>query len=118
MTLKTRKPMTNGQRQMSFVSGAQLTAKKPRIKKLLETGKKTSGRNDGTISIRHRGGGTRPQYRLVDFNQTAKLAIPYTTKAIEYDPNRTAYIALICYADGEYSYVLAHKSQKIGRAHV
>ncbi len=106
--------MTNGQRDMSYVDGAQLTAKKPSVKSLLVRGKKTTGRANGTISIRHRGGGTRPQYRKVDFNGADKLGIPAKVAAIEYDPNRTAYIALIVFADGEKRYVLAHKKMKVG----
>ncbi len=114
MGIKVLKPNTNAQRDTSYVDGAQLTAKKPTIKRLLKRGKKVTGRANGTISIRHRGGGTRPQYRKVDFNGADKLTIPAKVKAIEYDPNRTAYIALICYADGEYRYVLAHRKMKVG----
>ncbi len=106
--------MTNGQRDMSYVDGAQLTAKKPSVKSLLVRGKKTTGRANGTISIRHRGGGTRPQYRKVDFNGADKLSIPAKVTAIEYDPNRTAYIALVVFADGEKRYVLAHKKMVVG----
>ncbi|MDH3324829.1 MAG: 50S ribosomal protein L2, partial [Candidatus Peregrinibacteria bacterium] len=114
MGIKILKPMTNGQRDMSYVDGAQLTAKKPTVKRLLKRGKKVTGRAGGTISIRHRGGGTRPQYRKVDFNGADKLGIPATVREIEYDPNRTAYIGLVCYVDGEYRYVIAHKKMKVG----
>ena len=114
MAIKTLKPVTNAQRNMSILDNAQLTAKKPSVKNLLSCGKKITGRNKGKISIRHRGGGTRPQYRIIDFNGTDKLGIPATVKEIEYDPNRTTNIALVIYKDGEKRYQLAHKNMKQG----
>ncbi|MCL4142447.1 UNVERIFIED_CONTAM: hypothetical protein GTU68_023572 [Idotea baltica] len=94
---------------------AQVTAKKPQVKSLLVAkSKKLSGRSKGTISIRHRGGGTRSFYRKVDFSGLQKKDIPGTIKEIEYDPNRTAYIALVFYKDGDKRYVLAHKGAAIG----
>ncbi len=114
MGIRVLKPTTNGQRGMSYLDGVQLTKGKTVEKSLLARGKKVTGRNNGKISIRHRGGGTRPHYRMVDFNGTDKLGVPAKVKAIEYDPNRTTNIALLIYADGEKRYVLAHKSMKEG----
>ena len=108
------KPVTNAQRNMSILDNAQLTAKKPSVKSLLTCGKKATGRSNGRISIRHRGGGTRPQYRMIDFNGTDKLGIPGVVKEIEYDPNRTTNIALVVFKDGEKRYQLAHKTMKQG----
>ncbi len=114
MGIKVLKPNTNGQRDMSVLDGAQLTSKKPATKALLTRGKKITGRNKGKISIRHRGGGTKPQYRKVDFDGTDKLSIPGKITAIEYDPNRTTNIALVVFVDGTKRYQLAHKDAKVG----
>lgn len=115
MAIKQAKATTNGQRGMSFVDGAQLTAKKPTVKSLLSRGKKVTGRGgQGFITIRHRGGGTRSHVRAVDFNRADKLGIEATISAIEYDPKRTAYIAVAVYKDGEKRYVLAHKKMAVG----
>ena len=114
MGIRKVKAVSNAQRNMSVLDNAQITAKKPTVKSLLTRGKKICGRSNGTISIRHRGGGTRPQYRQIDYNGTDKLGIPGNVKAIEYDPNRTTNIALIFFADGEKRYQLAHKSMKVG----
>lgn len=113
MGIKHIKPTTNGRRNISFVDKAQVTAKRPE-KSLLARGKKVTGRSNGTITIRHRGGGTRSHVRLVDFKQTDKLGIPAKIKEVEYDPKRTAYIGLAVYADGEKRYVLAHKNMQVG----
>lgn len=99
---------------MTLLDNEQITAKKPSVKNLLVRGKKVTGRSKGRISIRHRGGGTRPQYRKVDFNGTDKLGIPGVIREIEYDPNRTANIALVFFPDGDKRYQLAHKSAKVG----
>ncbi len=114
MGLRQLKPMTNGQRNMSVLDGSELTAKKPGVKSLLKKGKKVTGRSNGTISIRHRGGGTRAKYRMVDFKRTDKLGIPGTVAAIEYDPNRNVYVALIHYVDGEKRYILMWKGCSVG----
>jgi large subunit ribosomal protein L2 len=93
---------------------SEITAKKPE-KSLTVALKKHSGRNNqGKITVRHRGGGSRRKYRLVDFRRL-KDGIPATVKTIEYDPNRTANIALICYADGEKAYILAPEGLKVGQ---
>ena len=76
--------------------------------------KKSAGRNNqGKITVRHRGGGSRRKYRIIDFKRR-KDGVPATVKTIEYDPNRTANIALICYADGEKAYILAPEGLKVG----
>jgi len=113
MPIKKIKPTTNGQRGMSYVTGIA-TAKKPSVKSLLVSKNRISGRSQGTITIRHRGGGAKKFYRLVDFNGTDKMGVPGVVKAIEYDPNRTAYLALIFFADGEKRYILAWKNAKVG----
>jgi large subunit ribosomal protein L2 len=92
---------------------SEITATKPE-KSLVVSLKKNSGRNNqGKITVRHRGGGNRRKYRLIDFKRY-KDDIPATVKTIEYDPNRTANIALICYADGEKAYILAPEGLKVG----
>ena len=84
-------------------------------KSLLVSLKKNSGRNNqGKITVRHRGGGSRRKYRIIDFKRNKKDGIPATVIGVEYDPNRTANVALICYADGEKSYILAPKGLKDG----
>ena len=106
MGIKTFNPYTPSRRQMSVLDKTELTATKPE-KSLTVSLKKNAGRNaQGKITVRHRGGGSRRKYRIIDFKRN-KDGIPATVKSIEYDPNRTANIALICYADGEKSYILA-----------
>ncbi len=114
MGIKLLKATTNGQRDMSYVDGAQLAPSKKKYKHLLVPGRKVTGRGKHGITIRHRGGGTRAAYRKVDFSGVDKLGIPGKIEAIEYDPNRTAYIALVLYVDGERRYQLAHKNAKVG----
>ena len=98
---------------MTGLDNAEITKKTPE-KSLLEPLKKNSGRNNqGKITVRHRGGGNRRKYRLVDFRRY-KDDIPAKVLGIEYDPNRTANIALICYADGVKSYILAPEGLKVG----
>ena len=116
MGIKILKPNTNGQRDTALVDRAQVTAKKPKHKRLLARGKKVTGRANGTITIRHRGGGTRSHYRIVDFSGTAKLGVPGKIEEIEYDPKRTCFIALVVYKDGDRRYVLAHKGAAVGDA--
>ncbi len=113
MGLRILKPNTNGQRDMSYVDTSELAKGKPR-KSLLKKSNKVTGRSHGTISIRHRGGGTRSHYRIVDFNGTEKLGIPGKIEAIEYDPKRTAHILLLLFKDGDRRYFLAHKGAKVG----
>ncbi len=113
MGIKTYNPYTPSRRHMTRSDFAEITKSKPE-KSLVIKKKKTAGRNNqGKITVRHHGGGAKKKYRIVDFKRN-KDGIPATVKAIEYDPNRTANIALICYADGQYSYILAPNGLKVG----
>ncbi len=106
MGIKTYNPYTPSRRNMTGSDFSEITKKTPE-KSLLASKKKTSGRNNqGKITVRHHGGGNRQKYRIIDFKRN-KDGIPATVIGIEYDPNRTANIALICYADGEKAYILA-----------
>ena len=113
MAIRVLKPNTNAQRGMSYLDSTEITKTTPE-KSLLVTKKKTNGRNNqGKITVRHRGGGVKRKYRLVDFKRV-KDSVPAIVKAIEYDPNRSANIALISYKDGTKSYILAPKGIKVG----
>ncbi len=114
MGIKTFNPYTPSRRHMTGSDFAEITTNKPE-KALLVSLKKHAGRNSqGKITVRHRGGGSRRQYRIIDFKRK-KDGIPAVVKTIEYDPNRTANIALIWYADGEKSYILAPAGLKVGQ---
>ena len=107
MGIKTYNPYTPSRRNMTGSDFSEITKKTPE-KSLLASKKKNAGRNNqGKITVRHQGGGNRRKYRMIDFKRNSKDGIPATVKSIEYDPNRTANIALICYADGEKAYILA-----------
>jgi len=113
MGIKTFNPYTPSRRHMTGSDFKEITANKPE-KSLVVSLKKNSGRNNqGKITVRHQGGGYRTKYRLVDFKRN-KDGIPAKVMTIEYDPNRTANIALICYADGQKSYILAPYGLKVG----
>ena len=113
MAIKVYKAITNGQRQKSTLKNEEITKTTPE-KSLVVTKKKTNGRNNqGKITVRHRGGGVKRKYRLIDFKRT-KDGITAIVNAIEYDPNRSANIALITYKDGTKSYILAPKGLKVG----
>ncbi len=106
MGIKKYNPYTPSRRQMTCSDFAEITKHEPE-KSLVTSIKKNSGRNNqGKITVRHRGGGNRRKYRIIDFKRQ-KDGIPATVLGIEYDPNRSANIALICYADGEKAYILA-----------
>ena len=114
MGIKKFKPTSNGRRNMTGSDFAEITKTTPE-KSLLAKKSKTAGRNSyGHITVRHRGGGHKRQYRLIDFKRI-KDDVPATVKAIEYDPNRSANIALVVYADGVKSYILAPKGLKVGQ---
>ena len=99
---------------MSGSDFSEITKSTPE-KSLTEALKKNSGRNNqGKITCRHRGGGSRRRYRIIDFKRNSKDGMPATVKSIEYDPNRTANIALICYEDGVKAYILAPEGIKVG----
>ena len=107
MGIKTYNPYTPSRRNMTGSDFSEITKTTPE-RSLLATKKKNSGRNNqGKITVRHQGGGNRQKYRVIDFKRNKKDGIPATVIGIEYDPNRTANIALIAYADGEKAYILA-----------
>ena len=107
MGIKKYNPYTPSRRQMTGLDFSAVTKKTPE-KSLTESLKKNAGRNNqGKITVRHQGGGSRRKYRIIDFKRNGKDGIPAKVIGVEYDPNRTANIALICYADGEKAYILA-----------
>lgn len=112
MAIRVYKPTSPARRFMSVLTYEEITTNKPE-RSLLTRLKKNAGRNkQGKITVRHQGGGNKKKYRLIDFKRN-KLDIPAKVASIEYDPNRTAFIALLNYADGEKRYII-----EIGRAHV
>ena len=114
MGIKTYNPYTPSRRNMSGYDFKEITTSTPE-KSLTTSLKKNAGRNaQGKITVRHHGGGSRRKYRIIDFKRN-KDGIPATVKSIEYDPNRTANIALICFADGEKRYILAPVGLKVGQ---
>ena len=113
MAIRVYKPMSAGTRQRSVLTSEEITKKAPE-KSLTVTKKKTNGRNNqGKITVRHRGGGVKRKYRLIDFKRR-KDGITAIVTAIEYDPNRSANIALITYKDGEKAYIIAPKGLTVG----
>ena len=113
MAIKVYKPTTNGRRNMSTIDYSQLSKVAPE-RSLLEPLKKTSGRNSyGRITVRHHGGGNRQKYRIIDFKRS-KVNVPATVLTLEYDPNRSAFIALIQYEDGVKNYIIAPSGLKVG----
>ena len=115
MAIKSYKPVTNGTRGMTKLVNDEITKSTPE-KSLVVTLKKNGGRNNqGKITVRHRGGGAKRKYRIIDFKRD-KDGVIGTVASIEYDPNRSANIALIQYADGEKRYILAPKGLKVGNA--
>ena len=112
-SIRVYKPMTAGTRQRSVLTWSEITKKTPE-KSLTVPVKKTTGRNNqGKITVRHRGGGVKRKYRLIDFKRR-KDGITAIVTAIEYDPNRSANIALITYKDGEKAYIIAPKGLTVG----
>ena len=114
MGIKSFNPYTPSRRHMTVVDRTELSTAAPE-KSLTESLKKNAGRNaQGKITVRHRGGGSKRKYRIIDFKRN-KDGVPATVKSIEYDPNRTANIALIAYADGQKAYILAPEGLKVGQ---
>ena len=114
MAIRNYKPTTPGRRKMSALVNEEITTSTPE-KSLTVTVKKNSGRNNqGKITVRHQGGGVKRRYRIIDFKRN-KENVPGSVASIEYDPNRTANIALINYADGEKRYILAPKGLTVGQ---
>ena len=113
MAIRNYKPTTPGRRKMNALVNEEITTSTPE-KSLTVTLKKNSGRNNqGRITVRHQGGGVKRKYRIIDFKRN-KVNVPGTVATIEYDPNRTANIALINYADGEKRYIIAPKGLEVG----
>ena len=113
MAIRNYKPTTPGRRKMSSLVNEEITTNVPE-KSLVVTIKKNGGRNNqGKITVRHHGGGEKRKYRIIDFKRN-KLNVPGSVATIEYDPNRTANIALINYADGEKRYIVAPKGLTVG----
>ena len=113
MAIKNMKPTTPGQRGMSKLRNDEITTNKPEKSLLASKSKKAGRNNQGRITVRHQGGGEKRKYRLIDFKRN-KFDIVGTVATIEYDPNRSANIALINYADGEKRYIIAPKGLKVG----
>lgn len=114
MPVKFYRPMTNGQRKSSVDTFEDITRTEPEKTLTFGLRKKGGRNNQGRITTRHHGGGAKRLYRLVDFKQTSKLDVPVTVMSIEYDPNRSARIALVYYKDGVKSYILAPIDMKVG----
>ena len=113
MAIKKFRPTTPSRRNMTMSDFKEITTDKP-LKSLLVSTKRSGGRNNqGKITVRHRGGGAKQSYRLIDFKRT-KDDIPAKVSTIEYDPNRSAYIALVVYADGDKRYIIAPVGLKVG----
>ena len=113
MAIKNMKPTTPGQRGMSKLRNDEITTNKPEKSLLASKSKKAGRNNQGRITVRHQGGGEKRKYRLIDF-KINKFDIVGTVATIEYDPNRSANIALINYSDGEKRYIIAPKGLKVG----
>ena len=113
MAVRKYKPTSAGRRNMSVLTFEEITTDTPEKSLLAPKSKKGGRNNTGRITVRHHGGGNKQKYRIIDFKRN-KDGIPATVKTIEYDPNRSANIALVCYADGEKRYILAPKGLKVG----
>ena len=113
MAIKHYKPTSNGRRGMTVSDFAEITTDKPEKSLLQPLSKKAGRNNQGKITVRHHGGGHKRQYRIIDFKRN-KDGIPGRVATIEYDPNRSANIALIHYHDGEKRYIIAPKGLKVG----
>ena len=113
MAIRNYKPTTPGRRKMSTLVNEELTKSTPEKSLTVRLQKKSGRNNQGKITVRHQGGGVKRKYRIIDFKRN-KLEVPGVVASIEYDPNRTANIALINYKDGEKRYILAPKGLKVG----
>ena len=114
MAIKTYKPVTNGRRNMTSLTYEEITTNKPEKSLVAKKSKKGGRNNQGVITTRHHGGGHKQKYRIIDFKRN-KDNIPGKVATIEYDPNRSANIALINYVDGEKRYILAPKGLEVGK---
>ena len=114
MAIKVYKAITNGRRNMTSLDFAEITTNKPEKSLLAPLPKKAGRNNQGKITVRHHGGGHKKQYRIIDFKRN-KDNVPAKVATIEYDPNRSANIALLHYVDGEKRYIIAPKEFKVGQ---
>ena len=114
MAIKVYKAITNGRRNMTSLDFAEITTSKPEKSLLAPLPKKAGRNNQGKITVRHHGGGHKKQYRIIDFKRN-KDNVPAKVATIEYDPNRSANIALLHYVDGEKRYIIAPKEFKVGQ---
>ena len=114
MAIKVYKAITNGRRNMTSLDFAEITTNKPEKSLLAPLPKKAGRNNQGKITVRHHGGGHKKQYRVIDFKRN-KDNVPAKVATIEYDPNRSANIALLHYVDGEKRYIIAPKELKVGQ---
>lgn len=114
MAIKVYKAITNGRRNMTSLDFAEITTNKPEKSLLAPLPKKAGRNNQGKITVRHHGGGHKKQYRIIDFKRN-KDNVPAKVATIEYDPNRSANIALLHYVDGEKRYILAPKELHVGQ---
>ena len=113
MAIRVYKPTSPARRFMSVLTFEEITKKEPERSLVTDLRHKAGRNHHGKITVRHQGGGARRKYRIIDFKRN-KDGIPATVKAIEYDPNRTCFIALLYYADGEKRYILAPLGLKVG----
>ena len=113
MPVKSYKPTTSSRRKMSTLVNDEITKTTPEKNLVVTVKKNSESKNKGKITVRHQGGGAKRKYRIIDFKRN-KLDVPGTVSAIEYDPNRTANIALISYKDGEKRYIIAPNTLKVG----
>ena len=114
MAIKVYKAITNGRRNMTSLDFAEITTNKPEKSLLAPLPKKAGSKNQGKITVRHHGGGHKKQYRIIDFKRN-KDNVPAKVATIEYDPNRSANIALLHYVDGEKRYIIAPKELQVGQ---
>ena len=113
MAIRVYKPTSPARRFMSVLTFEEITKKEPERSLTCDLRHKAGRNKSGKITVRHQGGGARRKYRIIDFKRT-KDGVPAKVTAIEYDPNRTCFIALLCYADGEKAYILAPLGLKVG----
>ena len=114
MAIRVYKPTSPARRFMSVLTFEEVTKKTPERSLTTDLRHRAGRNNQGKITVRHQGGGARRKYRIIDFKRTKNDGIPATVKAIEYDPNRTCFIALLYYANGDKSYILAPLGLKVG----
>ena len=114
MAIRVYKPTSPARRFMSVLTFEEITKKTPERSLTTDLRHRAGRNNQGKITVRHQGGGARRKYRIIDFKRMKNDGIPATVKAIEYDPNRTCFIALLYYANGDKSYILAPLGLKVG----